>query len=275
MNYYERFMGDYGKKTARLTMIEHGAYTLLLDEYYSTEAPLPEPYAELYRIARAMSKEEQAAVRKIADLHFPVANDGLRHNARADEEIPKARKRIEGARVNGSKGGRPKKPDENPAGNPAGLRNETQRVSGSKPSGEPTGKAPHTPYTTPTTERGSGGVTFTRPPLPKTLTEQTWASWKSHLANRGKAMTPQAEAVQLNRLKDHADPERVVQDCLANGWLNLPPIGGHDSQKPRQPSKSERSAGAMATIMQPLTGAEDAQRPDEPRDITGESRRIA
>ncbi len=30
MNYYERHLGDYAKDTAHLTMIEHGAYTLLL-----------------------------------------------------------------------------------------------------------------------------------------------------------------------------------------------------------------------------------------------------
>lgn len=108
------------------------------------------------------------------------------------------------------------------------------------------------------------------PTLPKTLTPQTWSDWKAHLANRGKAMTPQAEAVQLHRLADHADPERVVQDCLANGWLNLPPVGGHDSQKPRPKSRHEQRAETAAAIH----GATPNGKPADPIDITAESRRV-
>lgn len=66
MNYYERYCGDYAKKPARLTLVQHGAYTLLLDEYYSTEEPLPASFEELYRVCRAMKKDEQEAVRMVA-----------------------------------------------------------------------------------------------------------------------------------------------------------------------------------------------------------------
>ena len=55
MNYYRRFMGDYAKKTAALSFAEHGAYTLLLDELYSTETPLPAEHEALYRLCRAMT----------------------------------------------------------------------------------------------------------------------------------------------------------------------------------------------------------------------------
>lgn len=89
MNFYKRFPADYGRKTARLTLAQHGAYTLLLDEMYSTEAPLPGPFDELYRICRAMSKPEQEAVRVVAELFFPLGDDGLRRNQRATEEITK------------------------------------------------------------------------------------------------------------------------------------------------------------------------------------------
>ena len=41
VNYYERHLGDYARDTAHLTMVEHGAYTLLLDRYYATESPIP------------------------------------------------------------------------------------------------------------------------------------------------------------------------------------------------------------------------------------------
>ena len=51
MNYYERHLGDYSKDTAHLTMIEHGAYGLLLDRYYGTEAGIPAD--QVHRIARS------------------------------------------------------------------------------------------------------------------------------------------------------------------------------------------------------------------------------
>lgn len=144
MNYFEFYSGDYSRDTAHLSLAEHGAFLMLLSTYYSTERPLPADHGALYRIARAMSSEEQAAVRMVADEFFPVASDGLRHNGRADDEIVKARKRIENARGNGKKGGRPRKtePKQNPAGNPE----ETQRVSQNETQQEPTGKAPQTPH---------------------------------------------------------------------------------------------------------------------------------
>ena len=87
MNFYKRYPADYGRKTARLTLAQHGAYTLLLDEVYSTEAPLPGAFDELYRICRAMSKPEQEAVRAVAEKFFPLSSDGLRRNQRAIKEI--------------------------------------------------------------------------------------------------------------------------------------------------------------------------------------------
>lgn len=37
MHYYKRNLGDYAKKAGRLTMLQHGAYTLLLDACYDRE----------------------------------------------------------------------------------------------------------------------------------------------------------------------------------------------------------------------------------------------
>ena len=87
MNFYKHFMGDYAKKTSRLTLAQHGAYHMLIDAYYSEEKPLPADYDELYRIARAMDAKERDAVRTVADKHFPITADGFRHNERCDEEI--------------------------------------------------------------------------------------------------------------------------------------------------------------------------------------------
>lgn len=87
MNFYKRHLGAYAKKTAHLSLTEHGAYQVLLDTYYSTGKPLPAAKDELYRIARAMSTAERRAVDRVADEFFPVNGDGSRHNHRADEEL--------------------------------------------------------------------------------------------------------------------------------------------------------------------------------------------
>lgn len=84
MNYYERHLGDYAKDTAHLTMLEHGAYTLLLDRYYGTEQGIPADQA--HRIARARSKEERAAVDAVLAEFFELRSDGW-HQERCDAEI--------------------------------------------------------------------------------------------------------------------------------------------------------------------------------------------
>lgn len=120
MNYFELYPGDYLRDTTRLSMVEHGAYLRLLMTYYAEEMPLPSDEAELFIVAGAVSSIEKAAVRKVADRFFPVAEDGCRHNTRADREIAKAQKRIETARSNGSKNKPGKNPPAHPAGDPAG-----------------------------------------------------------------------------------------------------------------------------------------------------------
>jgi uncharacterized protein YdaU (DUF1376 family) len=91
MNWYARYYGDYGRDTAELTLIEHGAYTLLLDQYYATGGKLPVESAALYRICRAFTKDEQQAVDTVAGRFFAVSEvDGVRHNGRADREMQRA-----------------------------------------------------------------------------------------------------------------------------------------------------------------------------------------
>ena len=99
MNWYPRYPGDYMRDTAKLTLVEHGAYTVLLDEYYSTGEPLPFDDDALIRVCRAFTEAERQAVRLIADRFFPVNGDGMRHNKRADIEIEKATGKSEKAAV--------------------------------------------------------------------------------------------------------------------------------------------------------------------------------
>ena len=84
MNYYEHHLGDYAKDTAHLSMLEHGAYRLLLDRYYSTEAGIPADQA--HRVTRARTREEKQAVDTVLNEFFRIV-DGIWINQRAEEEI--------------------------------------------------------------------------------------------------------------------------------------------------------------------------------------------
>jgi len=155
MNYYQRYMGDYQGKTQALSLAEHGAYTMLLDIYYLTEKPLPADLKSLYRLCRAMDKNEQEAVRRVSESFFYIGEDGHLHNDRADDEIERARPRMEASSSNGKKGGRPRKEK-----HVLGSETETKNNENEKPTGfflgsetetqaEPNSKAPHAPYIKP------------------------------------------------------------------------------------------------------------------------------
>jgi len=108
MKFYQRWPGDYMRDTAHLSLLQHGAYNVLLDHYYSTGKPLQANDKQMLFICRANDKHEQEAVLSVLAEFFPVSEvDGLRHNSRADTEIIKAQaislKRAEA----GHKGGRP------------------------------------------------------------------------------------------------------------------------------------------------------------------------
>jgi uncharacterized protein YdaU (DUF1376 family) len=84
--WYPFFPGDYARDTARLSLVEHGAYRLLLDDYYSTGGPLPLEATELYRITKAFTPEEQAATIKVVCAFFTETEVGFR-SRRADREL--------------------------------------------------------------------------------------------------------------------------------------------------------------------------------------------
>lgn len=107
MNYYEHHLGDYARDAGHLSMIEDGAYRRLIDVYYAREMPLPVDIKECQKLTRCTSAAERKAVQYVLEKFFRLADDGY-HQKRCDEEIGKAKARIEAARLNGKKGGRPK-----------------------------------------------------------------------------------------------------------------------------------------------------------------------
>ena len=95
MNYYRRFPGDYAGDTKHLTMLEHGAYTLLLDHLYATEKPIMSLQAAL-RICGASTKREKIAVDLVLSQFFYTVDATYRHK-RVDEELSHAESKREAA----------------------------------------------------------------------------------------------------------------------------------------------------------------------------------
>ena len=73
---WPRYVGDYQRKTLHLSLVEHGAYALLLDQYYSTGKPLDANASALHRICRAFGPDEQKAVQSVLKEFFTLEADG-------------------------------------------------------------------------------------------------------------------------------------------------------------------------------------------------------
>ena len=73
MHYYKRNLGDYAKKAGRLTMLQHGAYTLLIDSCYDRETfPTLEQAIEW---TWASTEAEVEAVKFVLSRFFTIDKD--------------------------------------------------------------------------------------------------------------------------------------------------------------------------------------------------------
>lgn len=231
MNYYERHLGDYARDAGHLTMLEHGAYTLLLDRIYATEQPI-ESREHAYRYCRAATEDDKRAVDYILREFFSTDGEAFM-NERAGEEIDKAQKRIEAARENGKLGGRPVK-------NPR----KTQRVTHAEPNGLPVGspdltqaKALQTPDTiTPPSEELRARARV--PSRPDDVSEQVWKDW---LELRKRKRAPVTETV-LTEARSEAAKAQMPLDRFFAVWCNR----GSQGLQAEWLRPDERSTGETA-----------------------------
>jgi uncharacterized protein YdaU (DUF1376 family) len=204
MKFYKRFPGDITIKTGDLSLIEFGAYDRLLDHYYAKEQPIAPDRA--YTVARCQTAADRKAVDRVLAEYWTLTDEGWVQE-RADEMIAEALPKIEAARANGLKGGRPKK---NPTGTqqkPTGFSKETQT--------EPKSKTSQSQSFTPSEIKRRERVTAP-PPEPVTVTElvevgfplEVAAEFIACKASRGAPLTKRA-------WQDH------VREAEKAGWTPL------------------------------------------------------
>lgn len=134
MHYYKRHLGDYAKKTAHLTPLEHGVYNLILDSYYDREqAPT---LIEATRWARARTDDEKACVLGVLQEFFVQDSEGRYHQQRVEDELESYKKKATVNREVGKRGGRPKNPEQTQTiseNNPDETQNEPKNNPNHKP----------------------------------------------------------------------------------------------------------------------------------------------
>ena len=86
MHYYQHNIADYRKDTSHLTLLEHGAYRQLLDQYYLNEEPLSLDETKLFRLLSAKTTEEKNAIKSVLEDFFTQTETGFIHR-RCEIEI--------------------------------------------------------------------------------------------------------------------------------------------------------------------------------------------
>jgi uncharacterized protein YdaU (DUF1376 family) len=84
--WYPRYYRDYQESTGHLSLLEHGAYSLLLDQYYLLGKPLPADTERLMRLVRCQTDAERIAVASVLKEFFTLES-GQWVNARAEIEL--------------------------------------------------------------------------------------------------------------------------------------------------------------------------------------------
>ena len=87
MHKYFRQIGDYAKDTRHLSLLEHGAYSIMLDISYATERPLPDDLPALARLCCARTKEEREAVERVLREFFRQDENGAWIQKRVQKEL--------------------------------------------------------------------------------------------------------------------------------------------------------------------------------------------
>jgi len=209
LNFYKRFIGDYIRDTAHLSMLEHGAYTMLLDAYYATEKPFPNDMNTLYRICRAVKKEEKVAVFSVISQFFKLSAEGFYFNSRADIEIDRKLKQVNTNRELGRKGGRPPVTETD-------SQNKTESVSETKPNNNPS-------HSHSQKEQKKSAYA-----LPDWVPLDAWNSYVEMRQKIRRPLTEKAKYLQVKKLaelvNEGQDPEAVLNNSVANSWQGLFPV---------------------------------------------------
>jgi uncharacterized protein YdaU (DUF1376 family) len=257
LNYYERHIGDYLKDTSHLSLLEHGAYTRLMDVYYTRESAIPE--AEAMRLIGARTKEERAAVLAVLREFFVQEEGGDWIQTRCEREIDRFKDKQRKAKASADARWS--------AHRPQSVGNANASADAMRTHCE--GNAPRARPQTPDTSNQEKDPPAPRVPPwapPAWMPVEAWTAFVSMRKAKGKR-APFTDAARdgivlaLDKLRAAGhDPGAVLQESVVNGWSGVFPtkVAG----QPRQQSFRERDdAQARAEVSRwtgGILGAEPA-----------------
>ena len=196
------YVADYLADTSRLTTEQHGAYLLLLMDYWRNGPP-PDDDAILQQITR-MRPDAWSIARAVLEQFFNIENGVWKHN-RVEKELSDAKdkKETQVARAKAAAEKRWSKRD---------ATSITQAMPMQCPSPSPS----PSPINTIKTQRTSA------PLCPDGVSEQVW---KDYLAVRKAKRSPITDtalkAIDKEAGKAGWSLEKALSECAARGWIGF------------------------------------------------------
>ena len=214
MHYYNRNLGDYAKKCGRLTMLQHGAYTLLIDSCYDREQ-FPN-FDEAIEWTWAGTDAEIEAVKFVLSRFFKLNQDGRYIQERIQSEILKYREKSDKNRLIAIE--RETKRREFNTNRAANNTKRVRNVNESPPNQEPITNNQYIKKEKILKEKNPDFVFV----LPDWIDKSDWELW---IKSRKKKMLPEQMQRQVNKLRkwkdagnDHAG---ALQQAAENGYTGL------------------------------------------------------
>ena len=198
MHYYKKNIGDYAKKAGRLTMLQHGAYTLLLDACYDREQfPTLEDAIEW---TWASTKEEIEAVEFVLKKFF-LLTDGKYVQNRISEELEKYHANSE-------------------TNKRIAMEREAKRKEKSTKRAPSVNEPP--PNQEPRTINHKPKKTATEVARPMSVSQQVWDDWLVVRKKKDQPLTTTAWEQTLKEIeKSGHTPEEVIRECCLRGWAGF------------------------------------------------------
>jgi uncharacterized protein YdaU (DUF1376 family) len=197
MHYYKRNLGDYAKKAGRLTMLQHGAYTLLIDSCYDREIfPTLEQALEW---TWASTEAEVEAVKFVLSRFFVLDKDECYVQDRILDELLHYQKNADtNKRI----------ADEREAKRRENRTKRVQVVDEAPPNQEPL-TTNHKPI--------KNTATIVAPP--EGVSDSVWQEFKSLRKAKKAPITQRA----IDKISEEANLagwtlEKALEECIVRGW---------------------------------------------------------
>jgi uncharacterized protein YdaU (DUF1376 family) len=202
MHYYKRNLGDYAKKAGRLTMLQHGAYTLLIDSCYDREVfPTLEQALEW---TWASSEAEIDAVKFVLSRFFVLNQDGQYVQDRILEELLQYHKTAD--------------TNKRIAAERETKRKEISTKRERSVNEPPPNHKPRTKNQEPITNK----PVKTTAPMPHGIDARIWVDWIALRKSKKAAVTETAiKGIEREAAKAGMTLEQVLVTCCERGWAGF------------------------------------------------------